>query len=251
MYSFGSGVLLGTRTDIANATPVNFGLVQEVTIEETATIKELTGQYQRPVAIARGTIKTTGKAKVARISGIAFASLYYGVTPQLGQIATSYAEGPTAIPGSSGQYQITVTNSATYVDDAGVINAETGIPMQLVSANPAAGQYTVDTTTGVYTFSSADNLAGVKVLISYTYAISSSGQKIQVTNQLLGTTPTFKAKFYTTFQGQAVSLQLNNCTSNKLTFGTKLEDFTMPEFDFSCFADAAGNVMTWSFAEAS
>ena len=41
MYSFGSGVLLGTRTDIANATPVNFGLVQEVTIDETATIKEL------------------------------------------------------------------------------------------------------------------------------------------------------------------------------------------------------------------
>jgi hypothetical protein len=28
MYSFGSGVLLGTRTDIPNATPVNFGLVQ-------------------------------------------------------------------------------------------------------------------------------------------------------------------------------------------------------------------------------
>jgi hypothetical protein len=43
MYSFGSGVLLGTRTDIANATPLNFGLVQEVTIDESATIKELTG----------------------------------------------------------------------------------------------------------------------------------------------------------------------------------------------------------------
>jgi hypothetical protein len=25
----------------------------------------------------------------------------------------------------------------------------------------------------------------------------------------------------------------------------------LPEFDFSCFADAAGNVMTWSFAEVS
>ena len=35
MYSFGSGVLLGTRTDILNATPLNFGLVQEVTIDES------------------------------------------------------------------------------------------------------------------------------------------------------------------------------------------------------------------------
>ncbi len=249
MYSFGSGVLIGTRTDIANATPVNFGLVQEVTIEETATVKELTGQFQRPVAIARGTIKTTGKAKVARISGIAFGNLYYGVTPVAGQIATSFAEGPTAIPTTP--FTITVANAATYMDDAGVINATTGLPLTLAPSSPMAGQYSVNTSTGVYTFSSADNVAGVKVLISYTYGITSAGQKIAIANQLLGTTPTFKAKFYTTFQGQAISLQLNNCTANKLTFDTKLEDFIIPEFDFSCFADASGNVMTWSFAEAS
>ena len=48
MYSFGSGVLIGTRTDVANATPVNFGLVQEVTIEEAATVKELYGQFPAP-----------------------------------------------------------------------------------------------------------------------------------------------------------------------------------------------------------
>jgi len=249
MYSFGSGVLLGTRTDIPNATPVNFGLVQEVTIEESATIKELTGQFQRPVAIARGTIKTTGKAKVARISGIAFGNLFYGATPVAGQIATSFAEGPTVIPTTP--FGVTVANAATYVDDAGVINSATGLPLTLVPSSPAAGQYSVNTSTGVYTFSSADNVAGVKVLISYTYGITTTGQKIAVGNQLLGTTPTFKAKFYTTFQGQAISLQLNNCTANKLTFDTKLEDFIIPEFDFSCFADASGNVMTWSFAEAS
>ena len=109
----------------------------------------------------------------------------------------------------------------------------------------------VNTTTGVYTFSSVDNVAGVKVLINYTYGITTAEQKFTVTNQLVGTTPTFKVKFYTTFQNQAISLQLNNCTSNKLSFQTKLEDFTLPEFDFSCFADASGNVMTWSFAEVS
>ena len=94
-------------------------------------------------------------------------------------------------------------------------------------------------------------MSGVKVLINYTYISTRHGQKFTVANQLLGTTPTFKAQFYTTFQSQAISLQLNNCTSNKLSFQTKLEDFIMPEFDFSCFADASGNVMTWSFAEVS
>lgn len=108
MYSFGSGVLLGTRTDIANSTPVNFGLVQEVTIEETATIKELNGQFQRPVAIARGTIKTTGKAKVARISGLAFANLFYGVTLSPGQLGTSFAEAGTVA--ATTPFSFTVVN---------------------------------------------------------------------------------------------------------------------------------------------
>ncbi|WP_395698418.1 hypothetical protein [Methylocella sp.] len=246
MYSFGSGVLLGTRTDVANATPVNFGLVQEVTIEETATIKELTGQFQRPVAIARGTIKTTGKAKMARISGLAFASLFYGVAPTAGQVATSFAEA-VAVPASS-PYTATLANAVSFVDDQGVLYAATGLPLTKVASNPSAGQYAVSAA-GVVTFAAAD--AGKAVLVSYTYQIAGVGQKFTVTNQLLGATPTFQAVFYTTFQGQAVTLKLNNCTSNKLSFHTKLEDFVTPEFDFSCFADAAGNVMTWSFAEAS
>jgi hypothetical protein len=245
MYSFGSGVLLGTRTDIANATPLNFGLVQGVTIEETANVKELTGQYQRPVAIARGTIKTTGKATVARISGLAFANLFYGVTPSAGQLATSFAEA-AAVPAIT-PFTVTAVNSSNFVDDEGALYAATGLPLTKVVSAPSAGQYSVSS--GVFTFNAAD--AGKAVLISYTYTAAGSGQKFTVANQLLGTTPTFQAVFYTTFQGQAISLKLNNCTSSKLSFQSTLEDFVMPEFDFSCFADAAGNVMTWSFAEAS
>lgn len=245
MYSFGSGVLIGTRTDIANATPVNFGLVQEVTIDEQAGVKELYGQYQYPLAVARGTIKTTGKAKVARISGLAFANLYYGVTPAAGQVATSFAEAGTVA--ASAPYTVTVANEANFVNDAGVLYAASGLPLTKVASSPAAGQYSE--ASGVYTFNSAD--AGKAVLVTYTYTITGTGQKFTIANQLIGTTPTFQAVFYTTFQGQAVNVQLNNCTSSKLSFGTKLEDFALPEFDFSCFADSSGNVMTWSFAEAS
>lgn len=245
MYSFGSGVLIGTRSDIANATPVNFGLVQEVTIDQSASVKEIYGQFQYPLAGARGTVKTTGKAKVARISGLAFANLYYGISPGAGQLATAFAEAGS-VPASS-PYTVTVANAANFIDDDGVIYAATGLPLTKVASSPADGQYSV--AAGVYTFGVTDS--GKGVLASYTYTIASSGQKITVTNQLIGTTPTFQALFYTTFQGQAVTLKLNNCISSKLSFGTKLEDFSMPEFDFSCFADASGDVMTWSFAESS
>jgi len=245
MYSFGSGVLLGTRTDIANATPVNFGLVQEVTIEESASIKEIYGQYQYPLVSARGTIKLTGKAKVARISGLAFANLFFGVTPSSGQLATSFAES-AAVPASS-PYTAMVANAAAFVDDDGVLYAATGLPLTKVSSTPSSGQYSVSA--GVYTFNASDTAKAL--LINYTYNLTETGQKLTVSNTLLGTTPTFQALFYTTFQTQPVSIKLNNCVSSKLSFQTKLEDFTMPEFDFSCFADAAGNVMTLSFGEAS
>ena len=245
MYSFGSGVLIGTRTDVLNATPVNFGLVQEVTIEEAATVKELYGQFQHPLAVARGTIKTTGKAKVARISGLAFASLFYGATPTPGQLATAFAEA-ASVPATS-PYTVTPANSASFVDDAGLLYAATGLPLVKVASAPTVGQYTLSA--GVYTLSAAD--AGKALLVTYTYTIAIGGQRFPVLNQLTGTTPTFQAQFYTTFQGQAVSLKLNACTASKLSMQTKLEDFVIPEFDFSCFADATGTVMTWSFAEAS
>ena len=188
----------------------------------------------------------TGKAKAARISALAMGNLFYGgVQPQAGQIATAFAEAssvPTATP-----YTATAANAATFVADCGVIYAATGLPLQQTAAAPAVGQYTV--AAGVYTFAAADS--GKALLLNYTYTIAIGGLKIPVTNLLLGTTPTFGARFFTTFQNQAISLTLNNCTSSKLGFASKLEDFVMPEFDFSCFADSGGNVATWSFAEAS
>lgn len=245
MYSFGSGVLLGTRTDIANATPINFGLVQEVQLDISFSQKELYGQFQVPVAIARGTAKFTGKAKMARISGIAFNNLFFGQSLVAGQLATAFGEAAT-IPASPFQY--TVANGATFVDDYGVLYAATGLPLTKVASAPAAGQYSV-TAGGVYTFSTADS--GKPVLVSYTYNLSGSGQQLTYSNQLLGTTPTFQAQLYTTFQGQPLGVKLFNCTSTKLGFATKMDDFVVPELDFSVYANAAGNVFQWTFGEVS
>ncbi len=245
MFAFGSGVLLGVRTDVANATPVNFGLVQEVQLDLQFTAKELYGQYQFPVAIARGQGKASGKAKMAQVSGLAFNNLFFGASLTTGQLATAYGEAG-AIPGSSA-YTVTVTNSGAWVDDYGVVFAATGLPLAKVASSPSSGQYSV--ASGVYTFNSAD--AGKGVLISYAYTVSGSGQQVTLANPLLGTTPTFQAQLYTSFQGKPVNVKLFNCVSTKLAFASKLEDFTIPELDFDVFANAAGNVLQWSFGEVS
>jgi hypothetical protein len=245
MFSFGSGVLIGTRTDIANATPINFGLVQEVQLDLQFTSKELYGQYQFPVAIARGQGKATGKAKMARVSGLAFNNLFFGASLVSGQLATAFGEAQS-VPAST-PFTVSVTNAGQWQDDCGAVYAVSGLPLTKVASAPAAGQYSV--AAGVYTFHSAD--AGAAVLISYTYTVTGSGQQLTLANPLMGTTPTFQAQLYTSFQGKPCNVKLFNCVSTKLAFATKLEDFVIPELDFDIFANSAGNVLQWSFGEAS
>jgi hypothetical protein len=43
---------------------------------------------------------------------------------------------------------------------------------------------------------------------------------------------------------------LYNCVAEKLSFGTKVEDFLIPELDFQCFANAAGQVCQFNFGDA-
>ncbi len=244
MFAFGSGALVGFRTDVFNGTPINFGLIQECTLDWSFDTKEGYGQYQHPVVVARGKAKVTAKAKALKISGLAFGNLFFGVAPVSGQVATAFAEQGTVTAGA-----VTVANAAQFVDDLGVsYQAAPGLPLTKVASAPAVGQYA--SAAGVYTFNTGDT--GKVVLVTYTYNIAGAGQKIVLTNQLLGFTPTFQANLYTTFQGNPVTLKLPNCASSKLGFPTKIDDYTIPEFDFSIYADpASGTIGTWSFGEAS
>jgi hypothetical protein len=247
MYAFGSGNLIGRRNDVANGPAVNFGLLQEASLDFTFTVKELYGQNKFPVAVAQGTGKVTGKAKVASISGVAYAALFFGATVGPGQSAFAYGEAG-AVPAVS-TYVITVANAATFQADYGVVYVANGIPFTKVAAAPALGQYSVNETTGAYTFAAAD--ANAAVLLSYTYGITGTGEKFTIANSQLGTNPTFQIALKDTFQGKSFTLLLNNCMSNKLSMGTKLEDFVTPEFDFNAFADASQVIGTFSFSEAS
>lgn len=244
MFVFGSGVLIGTDQ---NGVSINFGLAQEVSLDISTSTKALFGQYNFPVAIGSGTRKMSGKAKLARISGQALGRLFFGVTPSAGVTQTQFGEA-AAVPAST-PYTYSTTNHSTFVADQGVVYASTGLPLtKLASGTPAQGQYTV--AAGVYTFAAADE--GVNVLISYTYTVSATGESIAVNSALIGPSVTFSANLFASdpTTGKQFSLLLYNCVADKLSFGTKLEDFMIPEFDFQCFANAAGQVCQLNFADA-
>jgi hypothetical protein len=243
MFVFGSGVLIGTPQ---GGTPINFGLAQEVTLNIATSTKALYGQYNFPVAIGSGTRKMTGKAKMARISGQALGSLYFGAVPSAGVTQTQFGEA-AAVPASS-PFTYSATNHSTFVADQGVVYASSSLPLKQVASGPATGQYSV--AAGVYTFASGD--ANAAVLVSYTYTVSSSGENIAVSSQLIGPTVAFSANLFATdpTTGKQFSLLLYNCVAEKLAFGTKVEDFLLPELDFQCFANAGGQVCQLNFGDA-
>ena len=254
-FAFGSGQLFSiptialAGTAIVNPTPMEFAALQDVNVDFSWTKKELHGSMQFPLAVARGTAKITAKAKSARISAALFNQAFGETLTSGSETKYAYQEGPSAIPTTP--FAVTVTNSATFVEDLGVINAANGQAFTRVdsSATPTAGQYKV--TAGVYTFCTADNVSGISVKISYTYTATTAGAaKFTINNQLLGLAPYFKAILGTKYQGKLLVLTFNRCVADKLTIATKLEDFTIPEFDFSPMADDANVIGTISVTEA-
>ncbi len=240
---FGAGVLFATPAS-AYATPVEFGVLQEVSVDFNFTSKPLMGQFQMPVAVARGSGKIGGSAKFAELNGPVFQTLFFSnVTPAAGQKLIAYNEADS-IPGAS-TYAITVANAASFDENLGVKYAATGAPLTLVAAAPTVGQYSYVQATGVYTFAAADEGKAVLISYSYTQASSGSGSRFVISNPLMGIAPTFQIDFYQTnpnVSGAQWSLRFYTCMSDKLNFGSKLEDWTIPSFDYQVFTNAANDI---------
>lgn len=257
-FAFGSGVFWGTPLQdsdgnaIATPTPVQLGVLQDLSIDISFDTKTLYGQQQFPVAVGRGKGKLSGKSKAAQLSAVAINSLVFGQTLTAGEQSMYYDVAGSAVP-AAGPYTITPTppKAGAFIVDLGVRNANS-VPMTAVATAGAvtAGTYHVSSG-GVYTFAAADK--GAQVYISYQYSIplaqNPTGQKSTVANVLMGQAPAFKADIFVPYAGKSLCLTLPKCISSKFTFGTKLDDFMVPEFDFEGFADAAGNALYYSLSE--
>lgn len=243
MYQFGSGTLFGFPNGgntAPNPTPMKFGTLQDVSVDISGDVKQLYGQKQFPEAVARGKCKISGKAKFASINGKMMNDLFFGQPLGTGMVKTALDETAT-VPATP--FQITVANAATFKQDWGAryaSGANAGVPLTRVAASPATGQYSVNTTTGVYTFASGDT--GASVLISYTFTAASTGTQLNITNQLMGFAPTIQVLLESAYNANQFSILLYSVIASKLSFATKQEDFIIPEFDFEAFANAAGQV---------
>ena len=243
--SFGSGSMFAVPVSgISDQTPVQFGTLQDISVDFAFTMKDLMGQFQFPVASARSSGKITGKAKTANFSARMFNLVFGSTITSTGQTNASVTEAG-AVPAST-PYTVTAANSATFATDLGVVYASTGKAFAKVASGPTVGQYSVSAS-GVYTFAAADT--GVAVLLNYTYT-SATGNKIAISNQLAGQQPTVKLVLNEGYNSQFLEMELNAVIFSKLSLDFKNEDWTVPELDFSVFADAANNIGSFSLATA-
>lgn len=251
MNLFGSGTLWGSPIQdangnpITNPTPIQFGVLQEVSVDISFDNKLLYGQLQFAVDSGRGKGKISCKAKAAQVNAQLFNSIFFGQALTSGVIADYLDLIGTVIPGTPFNITPPVPGSGVWTTDLGV-RGEGGSQFIRVASAPTTGQYAVNA--GQYTFAGAD--VGKRAYMSFQYTGASSvAQKSMVTNMLMGAAPTFRADISVQRGLKSMILSLMSCTSSKLSFTTKQDDFIIPEFDFDGMADANGNVLQWAMSE--
>ena len=251
MYLYGPGALFAiplndvNNNSIANPTPVKFGALQDVSIDIGFDLKEMYGQQQFAMDIARGKGKITGKAKAAIINGALFNNLFLGMTATTGIISDYNDLVGAPIPATPFTITPAMPNSGVWTTDLGVTDINHRSYTRVASA-PTTGQYSVSA--GAYLFAAAD--VGNVVFISAQYtAASTTAQTIVLSNPLMGSTPKFRAEIYIPYEGKSLIVTLPACVSSKMTLATKLDDYTIPEFDFTAFGPNGTSPMTLAMSE--
>ena len=248
-FVFGSGTLIGKRTDVANTPPALIGTLQDVSLDFDRKVETLLGQYNMAVAAGGGEFKIAGKAKFARMQATTFNNLFLGQTlTSAGMLEMATAEAATSATTS-----FTVSNGATFTEDFGLYYANTGVQLTPVPSGPATGQYIAGAQgVGTYTIAAGDE--NTALLVYYGYTTSTAGQnKIVMANQLMGPVPLFEVSLKETFNyfgtQKDLVVKLNACFSPKLSLAFSNQKFTIPEMDFQAIADASNNIGTIGITE--
>ncbi len=231
---YGTGVLYGNPVlgnQPVNPSPFKFGIIQEVTVDFKSDLKKLFGQYQFPLATARGKINVDIKGKLALFDPNMLNQLYWAQTSASGYELIVDAQQYTVNANA-----VTLTNTGVVVTNWGVQYKTSQKELILVNSNVQVGQYMVNAGSNAYVFNSGDNTN--VVVISYTIN-STAGTTITLNNQLMGYAPELSMLLYNNFRNNYLAIQLNDVTLGSMSVPTKLEDFWISDFDGSANADAS------------
>jgi hypothetical protein len=226
---------------------VRVGGLQEVGITLDASEKELMTQNVFADDVAITGKKINGKAKYAHIRGSVLSALVFGsgASSSSGQLDFIVDEPSTTLTSNVW----TAVHAGTYEADLGVLYSVSLEPLRRVlsAATPTTGQYKVNEATGAYTFAAGDTAAQATggVLVSYKYRLS-TGVTYTLTNSPLGEIPVFSIYFRQNYKGKSALWKLNNAIFKKFDWQGKNVDHTVPDIEFSAYADSADAVLSFA-----
>jgi hypothetical protein len=235
-YQFGIGSAFARPYGInaaGNPTPQQMVTLQDISTEFTFANKPLMGQYQYPVAVARGEGKVDIKIKWARLGLKLLNDLMFSGTVQTGQDIIVPNEQHTA----AATITIAPPGSGTFVADQGVLDAN-GNQMELVTTAPTQGQYEVVNSTGVYTFASAETGT---IQISYVYSLT-TGHNVAIPNKPMGAQPLIELWVFNNNWSNNLAMRFPGCTFTKFGIPQKNTDWSIPDYECSAFSDSLGNI---------
>jgi hypothetical protein len=183
-----------------------------------------------------------GKGAFAQIEVETFNALFFADTITAASMSIVVNGEAASVPATT-TYTITVAHPTVYVEDLGVAYASGGYLQQVAPAAEALGKYSVNVTTGVYTFAAAD--ASAAVLISYLYTpASTTGRTLAVNNHIQGYGPTFELFLLQSYQGNN-AIRLYACRASKMSAPLKRDGYLISDFEFQAYADSSGKVLAW------
>ena len=230
--AFGAGVLIGTP---AGGSPVQFGTLQDISVDFSFSMKQLMGQYQFPVAIARGSGKVSGKAKFANIDGPAFNKIFFGNTPTAGQKLWSYNEA-ARVPSAS-PYTVRVANAAAFDENLGVAYASSGLPHRRRSTS-ARRWDSIASRRAIYVQRRRQRQGGADHLQLHAGRCGLQGRASATSSWAVA--PTFQIDFYQSnpnIAGAQWSMRLSSAFPRSSASPASSRISTIPELDFEAFAN--------------
>jgi hypothetical protein len=210
-------------------TPRRFDVVQSVSFDFEFTNKPMHGEGVIAIHQGRSPGKLSGKIKFGGFTATPINMAMTGITgePLSGQQDVAEAETHT-IPATPYQVTIAPPSSGTFVEDLGVRKPD-GTPYLRVTSGPTTGQYSVNESSGVYTFAAADTT--FVVYIDYVYSVT-TGAQVQFQQQFTGSLPLFELRWRGLYNGAQTMWYVPYCTSPKLSTASALDNWNYPELDF-------------------
>lgn len=226
-------------TVIANPKPVVLGTMQDISVDMNVELKKLHGARRYPIAVAQSKGEINIKAKYADFIAAIYGSLFAGKNATTA-IKGVEVDAPYSIPATL-TYTVTVVppSSGTFAADLGVLGPD-GVQFTPVVSAPAVGQYSVSPL-GVYTFAAADASKAIKISFEFT-AVSTTAQTFDLSNDLMGSTPSFSLYLKQQFDGQTLVMRLNKVVSGKMNLPFKNDDFALYDFEAEALDDGTGSL---------